>query len=122
MIGENLRKLRVSKTNFSQREVAELLNVDRNTYSKWENNETDVKSEYLPKLAETFKVEIGDLFQEPQERITIQHSNFEGKDNSILTGAVIILNNEDMARKFMEFVNKEQFQQDNDSNSANDRN
>lgn len=107
MIGENLRKLRTLNTNFSQREVAELLGVDRNTYSKWENNETDVKSEYLPKLAETFKIEIDDLFQKPQERIAIQHSNFEGKDNSILTGAVIILNNEDVARKFMDFLNQE---------------
>ena len=110
MIGENLRKLRVSKTNFSQREIAELLGVDRNTYSKWENNETDVKSEYLPKLAETFQVDIGELIQKSSEKLVVQHSNFEGKDHSILTGAVIILNNDDAVKKFMAFLDQERKQ------------
>lgn len=107
MIGENLRKLRTLKTNFSQREVAEILGVDRNTYSKWENNETDVKSEYIPKLAEAFKVEIGQLFENPNDKIIVRNSNFEGKDNSILTGAVIILNSNEVAQKFLSFLNTE---------------
>lgn len=107
MIGENLRKLRVLNTNFSQREIAELLGVDRNTYSKWENNDTDVKSEYLPKLAETFKVEIGELFEKSNEKLVVKHSNFEGKDNSILTGAVIILNNDEVVKKLIDFLKHE---------------
>lgn len=107
MIGENLRKLRTLKTNFSQREVAEILGVDRYTYSKWENNETDVKSEYIPKLAEAFKVEIGQLFENPNDKIIVRNSNFEGKDNSILTGAVIILNSNEVAQKFLSFLNTE---------------
>ena len=107
MIGENLRKLRAIKTNYSQREIAELIGVDKNTYSKWENNEAAVKSEYLPKLAEMFKVEIGDLFKYPDGRVAIHNNSYEAKDQSILTGAVIILNNEEMARKFLEFLNQE---------------
>jgi transcriptional regulator with XRE-family HTH domain len=107
MIGENLRKLRTVKTNFSQREVAEQLGVDRNTYAKWENNETDVKSEYLPKLAETFNVQIGDLFEKPNEKVLITNNKYEAKDNSILTGTVIILNNDETLKKFMRFLEQE---------------
>jgi DNA-binding XRE family transcriptional regulator len=31
MIGEKLRKLRMQKTNYSQRDVAEFIGVDKNT-------------------------------------------------------------------------------------------
>ena len=60
-IGTNLRKLR-NKTKLSQQEVADMLGLDRSTYINWENETSDVKSQYIPKLAEIFKVNIDDLF------------------------------------------------------------
>lgn len=45
-IGSNLRKLR-SKTKFSQQEVADMLGLDRSTYINWENETSDVKSQYI---------------------------------------------------------------------------
>lgn len=62
-LGQNLRKLR-SKTKYSQQDIADLLEIDRNTYANWENEKNDVKSEYIPKLAKIFKVEIAILFEE----------------------------------------------------------
>lgn len=63
MLGQNLRKLR-SKTNYSQQDIADLLEIDRNTYANWENEKNDVKSEYIPKLANIFNVEISVLFED----------------------------------------------------------
>ncbi|WP_448606138.1 helix-turn-helix domain-containing protein [Paenimyroides ceti] len=62
-LGTNLRKLR-SKTKYSQLDISDLLGIDRNTYANWENEKNDVKSEFIPKLAKIFNVEIKVLFEE----------------------------------------------------------
>lgn len=62
-LGQNLRKLR-SKTKYSQQDIADLLKIDRNTYANWENEKNDLKSEFIPKLANIFNVEIAVLFEE----------------------------------------------------------
>lgn len=107
MVGENIKRLRIRKTNYSQREVAEILGVDRNTYANWENDDADIKSEFLQKLAEIFRVNVGELFESPNDKITVVNNNYEGKDNSILTGAVIILNNQAAVEKFLAFLEQE---------------
>ena len=69
-VGVNLKRIR-GKTKYSQRDIADLLGVDKNTYANWENEVTDVKSEFIPKLATIFDVEIKDLFasylEQPQQ-------------------------------------------------------
>ena len=62
-IADNLSKIR-NRNNFSQQEVVDHLNIDRKTYASWEAGTADVKSSYIPKLAEFLKVEINDLFRE----------------------------------------------------------
>ena len=62
-IGRNLCILRRNTTTFSQKDIADLLGIDRNTYASWESELTDVKSEYIPKLAEIFKISINQLFE-----------------------------------------------------------
>ncbi|SHE36037.1 helix-turn-helix transcriptional regulator [Chryseobacterium takakiae] len=74
-IGNTLRKLRTKK-NYSQQDVADFLEVDRRTYVNWENGENDIKSDFIPKIASFFDVEIKDLFNE--------ETNNESKDNSIV--------------------------------------
>ena len=74
-IGSNLRKLR-SKTKFSQQEVADMLGLDRSTYINWENETSDVKSQYIPKLADIFGVEIQDLFLDEQ-KVRISNNTFD---------------------------------------------
>lgn len=85
-VGTNLRKLR-SKTKYSQQDIADLLEIDRVTYTNWENETTDVKSQYIPKLAEIFDVEIEELFENDPR---LQINNFENLDNSIGQHGIII--------------------------------
>ena len=82
-VGTNLKKLR-SKTKLSQQEIADMLGLDRNTYTNWENEATDIKSQYIPKLAEIFQVKIQDLFEDGQKStVSNSQDNFEMHDNSI---------------------------------------
>jgi transcriptional regulator with XRE-family HTH domain len=82
-VGTNLKRLR-SKTKLSQQEIADMLGLDRNTYTNWENETTDIKSSYIPKLAEIFNVKIQDLFEDRQKpAVSNTQTGFEMHDNSI---------------------------------------
>ncbi|MDN4012102.1 MAG: helix-turn-helix transcriptional regulator [Chlorobi bacterium] len=81
-VGTNLKKLR-SKTKLSQQEIADMLGLDRNTYTNWENEATDIKSQYIPKLAEIFQVKIQDLFDDQKDTTYNNLENADLKDNSI---------------------------------------
>ncbi len=82
-VGTNLKRLR-SKTKFSQQEIADMLGLDRNTYTNWENEVTDIKSQFIPKLAEIFQVKIQDLFEDGQKQTTYNNlENADLKDNAI---------------------------------------
>lgn len=106
-IGTNLRKLR-SKTKYSQQDIADLLEVDRVTYTNWENETTDVKSQYIPKLAEIFNVSIQDLF-EANSKTSIVNNNFDNKDNSIgqkdiQQGIIINISDSETAKQLAEQI------------------
>ena len=90
IVGSNLRRLRI-KSKKSQQDIADILEIDRSTYIKWEKQENDVKSEYIPKLAEILGVEIKDLFSDSQNSIQITQEN---KDNTI-NGVVFVLTDKD---------------------------
>lgn len=78
-VGTNLKRLR-NKTKLSQQEIADKLNIDRATYINWENETFDVKSQYIPKLAEIFDVELHEFFKDDQKiQIT---NNIENKDKA----------------------------------------
>lgn len=79
-VGTNLKRLR-SKTKFSQQQIADMLGLDRNTYTNWENEATDIKSQYIPKLAEIFQVSILELFGEKSKSEFV--NNYDNKDSSI---------------------------------------
>lgn len=89
-IGTNLKRLR-NKTKLSQQEIVDMLGLDRSTYINWENETSDIKSQYIPKLAEIFNVDIKDLFEEELKNINITNNTFENKDNST-SGNIIVFN------------------------------
>ena len=99
-ISKNLKKLRESKTPYSQKEFAELIGVKQNTYSTWESGTADVKSEFIPKIAELFGVEIKDLFETVSTKIKISQNN-GNKDNSVNNGMVFILTDEKSIEKIV---------------------
>ncbi|WP_407481698.1 helix-turn-helix domain-containing protein [Elizabethkingia meningoseptica] len=84
-IGGNLRRLR-NKTKFSQHDVADQIGVSKNTYMSWENENSDIKAQYIPKLAELFNVEIKNLFTD-SKRIQL-FNNYE--HNGTPSGHIII--------------------------------
>ena len=94
-IGANIKKIR-SKTKYSQQDLADMLNIDRHTYINWENETTDVKAHYIPKLAEIFKVGMADFFENPSNIVSINNDNSVGNQN----GIIINLTDRETAEKF----------------------
>jgi len=103
-IGDNLRVLR-TKQNISQQEIADFLGVDRKTYVSWESGESDIKSSYIPKLAEFLQVEINDLFKEKVSNIMITQHNSDNKDNSI-NGVVLLITDKEAVEQVMDIIKK----------------
>lgn len=105
ILGENIKKIRTKSTKYSQQDMADFLGVDRNTYANWERGENDIKSKFVPKLAELFGVNIEDLFSlDKGTSINITQQHNEGKDNSILNGTVIVITDKDAIYKLTEVI------------------
>ena len=104
-IGDNLRVLR-TKNNISSQEIADYLGVDRKTYVGWETGQTDIKSSYLPKLAEYLQVEINDLFKEKVSNIVINQHNSDNKDTSTNNSIVLLLTDKEAVEQVMEIIKK----------------
>ena len=98
-VGVNLKKIR-SKTKYSQRDMADLLGIDKNTYANWENEVTDVKSEFIPKLATIFEVDIKDLF-ESKRSIEINFNKQIHKGSSINNSVVIVMPDKESVEKLV---------------------
>jgi len=100
-IGNNIKVLR-TKAKKSHQDIADLIEVDRKTYAKWETGESEIKSSYIPKLANIFDVEIADLFKEEIPKININPTFIEN-NNSVNT-AVIILTGKEAVEKIVEIL------------------
>ncbi len=96
-----LRKIR-EKTNHSQQSIADVLGIDKNTYANWESGKNDVKSKFIPKIAEEFGVEIKDLFQNKSSEINIIQKNTDNKDNSVNYSVVLILPDKESVDKLVD--------------------
>lgn len=64
-LGERLKENRVNK-GFSQGEVAEYLQVSRQSISKWENNNSYPDLDNLVKLSDYYEVSVDELLKERQ--------------------------------------------------------
>lgn len=104
-VGLKIKKLR-TKTKFSQTDVADIIGVDRNTYANWENETNDIKSEYIPKLAQIFEVEIKDLFEESTQKIEINQTNIDNKENSVNNSIVLVVPDKESVEKLVEVLKK----------------
>lgn len=70
-IGTKLYELR-KKNNLSQEDVAEKLNVTRQTISKWELDETSPDLNYAKQLSILFKVSLDDLADNDIQNIVVE--------------------------------------------------
>lgn len=102
ILSKNLRYLREKNTNLSQREVADLLNVAPHTYGSWENGKTDIKGDFIPKIAEIFNVDIKELYDDDKN---LKVGNLKkDTENTSNNGFVVILTNPDDVQKIAEIL------------------
>lgn len=81
-IGKRILELR-KKQNITQEQLAEKLNVTRQTISNWELGETSPNSEQLIELADIFEVSIDELLG--------HKTKYKNNDNKILYIIILIL-------------------------------
>ncbi len=70
MISKNLKSLR-KKYNYTQDDIAEKLNVSRQSIAKWESGESTPDIYNCAKLAELFNVKLDDLVNHSEEETGI---------------------------------------------------
>lgn len=77
MLGENIFKLR-KKQGLSQEQLANLVNVTRQTISNWELNETSPNPEQLKSLSKILKISIDELLnnEEYQDKATTANHSY----------------------------------------------
>ena len=74
MYNEKLVMLR-KQNNLSQEQLAEQLNVARQTVSKWELGETTPEMDKLIKMSEIFKISLDELMKEETQGETVNDPN-----------------------------------------------
>lgn len=70
MISRNLKSLR-KKNQYTQEEIAEKINVSRQSVAKWENGESNPYIESCIKLANLYNVKLDDLVNHSEEETGI---------------------------------------------------
>ena len=70
MISRNLKSLR-KKNQYTQEEIAEKINVSRQSVAKWENGESNPDIESYIKLANLYNVKLDDLVNHSEEETGI---------------------------------------------------
>jgi transcriptional regulator with XRE-family HTH domain len=88
-----IRKLRI-QSGKTQQEIAECLNIDRRTYAKWEEGITEIKANFIPKIAAAFNVSISDLYHGNKPMETKIHK------------ALIIVTDGDAVEKILHLLRK----------------
>ena len=104
-VGNNIRRLR-TRAKKSQQEIADILGVERNTYANWENEQTDIKSEYIPKLSEIFNVEINDLFEDSEKLKIINNSTNSDSATGGQHGFIINITDKEIGEKLVSLIEK----------------
>jgi len=72
---------------YEQKEIAEVLGISPNTYSRLEKNPVNITGEQVKKLAEFYNVEIKDLLSEATPVITFKE-NAVTKNTNPVTGYI----------------------------------
>lgn len=90
---KKLHELR-KKEGLSQEKLAELLNVSRQSVSKWETGQTYPELDKLIKLSDLFKVTLDDLVKEGEieknTKLELEDDDEEDKGESLMVGGFII--------------------------------
>jgi len=102
-IGKNLRIVR-EKKKLSQQEVADFIGVERKTYMNWETGVSDMKSIYIPQLAELFNCEITDFFKTNATNRVINKNNTDNKDGSANNSIIVLVNDKEVVDEIVKII------------------
>ncbi len=59
--GKHLRKLRREKTDYSQQQIAEIINISRSTYTYYETGKSEPSYDKLKILCSVFKIDMNTM-------------------------------------------------------------
>ena len=111
MLAENLRLLR-KNFKLTQQEVADILGIDRSTYTFYEAGKSTPSKENIVKLCDIFNVTVGYLFGVEKNCPELKVANRSDYANESLGGLKEISRNEKfilMAYRSLDSDKKEQF-------------
>lgn len=99
-----LYELRKQK-GFSQEELANRLNVSRQTISKWEIGETTPEMEKLMALSELYEISIDEMvFEATKANTCNEHNQDEITMAKLLESKVLTSNNKDLLKKVLKII------------------
>jgi len=70
------------KRNYTQQQVADLLEVSQSTYCDWESGTITPKSENILKIAQLYNIDINELFNQDDKVNIVNSPNAVGLNNS----------------------------------------
>ena len=88
-LGKIIQNLRKEK-NISQEELAEILNISRQTISNWENSKSYPDILTLIKLCNTYKLSLDELLKEDKNLLNSIKKDKNKKNNIIISCLIII--------------------------------
>ena len=97
-LGEKLFELRKAK-NLSQEEVAEKLNVTRQTVSKWETNQSTPDFDKIVPLCELFEISTDELLRGKKAELKKEEKSEEGEKGTELKADTKDMNKDEIRRK-----------------------
>ena len=97
-LGEKLFELRKAK-NLSQEEVAEKLNVTRQTVSKWETNQSTPDFDKIVPLCELFEISTDELLRGKKAELKKEEKSEEGEKGTEIKDDTKDMNKDEIRRK-----------------------
>ena len=88
--GNNLMELR-KKNGYSQEDLANKLNVTRQTISKWELEQTSPNLKDLKNIADIFNISLDELTSNIKDNSNLNFKNKKGKNKYVLIILFLLL-------------------------------
>lgn len=83
--GDRLRYFRTHKTKYSQKQVADMLGVERSTYTKYESGATEPSITVLRKLKQIYNVSYDELLHSDADQLYYEYLLTNGFSDAELT-------------------------------------
>lgn len=80
-IGRKLKTLRVNK-GYEPIEIAEILGISKNTYGRYERNETIPDMKMLEKIAQEYQIDLIELLSD--DKLVFNQKNTKGDNNGLV--------------------------------------